>query len=368
MKTIILAILLLTIPISGFSLSHRSKISVLTSEPGNEYATIFGHSSIRVIDDSLGIDDVFNFGSFDFNEPFFYLKFVKGNLKYFLSVVDYNTFMRYAYTAKQKIHEQVLNMSLIERNNVFDKLMRCYNSSDRYYRYDFFYDNCATRVRDVILGSTEKAVRLDSSQYKNKSFRQLLKPYITDNYWINFGINFILGRECDKIATTSDYMFLPFYIMDILQKAPLVKEHKIIAYGSLSKNDSNWSYLFPWLITAMILLLSLWNKSRKIVFYTVITTVGLSGLILLTIGIITVNPAFSHNLNICWTLPSLVLLLVRNKRIGRIISITYIILLFIVLLLWNYLPQDFSVTFIPWMLSIIIVLLSGNLPTRSRKS
>ena len=299
MRTSLLLATFLLIHLSGFALSNNSRISVLTSEPGIEYYTIFGHSAIRVTDDSLGIDRVYNFGTFDFREPFFYMKFIKGNLKYFLSISDFKTFMSYSYLEKRKIHEQVLDLNLRERSKIFHNLERCNNSPDRYYIYDFYYDNCATRVRDFIFKSTEQQISFDSYQYKNKTFRQLLKPYISSNYWIDFGINLVLGRESDKITRPSDYMFLPFYIMSILQTTSIVKDQKVIL-DALESTDKgyNYSYLSPWIIVAILLLLSAWSKSRKIVYYSVISIVGFSGLVLLLIGFYTDNAAFSNNLNV----------------------------------------------------------------------
>ncbi len=358
MRTSLMLATFLLIQISGFALSNNSRISVLTSDPGIEYYTIFGHSALRVTDDSLGIDRVYNFGTFDFSEPYFYMKFIKGNLKYFLSISDFKTFMSYSYLEKRKIHEQVLDLNLIERSKIFNNLERCYNSPDRYYIYDFYYDNCATRVRDFIFKSTEQQISFDSNQYKNKTFRQLLEPYIAGNYWIDFGINLVLGRKSDKIARPDDYMFLPFYIMSILQTTSIVKEQKIILDASESIGKSyNYSYLSPWIIVVILLLLSVWSKSRKIVFYTVMSVVGFAGLLLLAIGFYTDNAAFSNNMNVLWTIPSILVIAIPCKNINSIIKGCYILLLVLLLLFRNSLPQEMSSTFIPWMLCLILILL-----------
>jgi len=346
------------IPLCGYSLSVNSKISVLTSDPGVEYYTIFGHTAIRVSDDSLKIDRVYNFGTFDFSEPFFYLKFIKGNLKYFLSVAEFKSFMSYSYFEKRKVHEQILELNLQEKNKIFSNLENCYNSSERFYTYDFYYDNCATRVRDVIFKSTDNPISFYKAQYSNKSFRQLLKPYISGNYWVDFGINLVLGKESDKVAKPFDYMFLPFYIMNILQNTHIVREQKVILDASVSRRDSfNFSHLSPWLIAFLFVAFSLWKKSRKIAFLTMTSTIGLVGVVLLAVSIMTENAAFSDNLNICWTIPSLIIVFIRNKRINDIIKMTYIAMLMLVILFRNYLPQDISSTFIPWILCLIIMLI-----------
>lgn len=360
MKNIILIIIFLLLPLSGYSLSQNSRVSVLTSDPGVEYYTIFGHIAIRIVDDSTGTDRIYNFGTFDFREPNFYLKFIKGNLKYFLSIEDYRTFIYYSNIENRRIHEQVLDLNLSERTAIFNNLENCYNSSERYYRYDFYYNNCATKVRDIIFSSTDVPIEYDKGKYGNKTFRQLLKPLISENYWIDFGINLVLGLESDKIATSEDYMFLPYYIMNILQGSTIVKEQSIILDASATKKTGfNFSYLSPWLIVIALLLLSMWSKIRKIVFYSLTSIVGLTGLFLLVVDIITENTAFSNNLNIIWTLPSLFIVFVTDYKTSRILKIGYSLLLIAILLLWNFLPQALSLTFLPWILCLLILLLAN---------
>jgi len=354
----LLLIMLLLIPLTGNSLSVNSKISVLTSDPGVEYYTIFGHTAIRVSDDSLNIDRVYNFGTFDFNEPFFYFRFINGNLKYFLSIAEFKSFMSYSYYEKRKVHEQILDITLKEKNKIFNNLENCYNSSERFYTYDFYYDNCATRVRDVIFKSTDGPIVFNSVLYSKKTFRQLLKPYISGNYWVDFGINLVLGKESDKIAKPADYMFLPFYIMNILQSTPIVKDQNIILDASVSKVDNfDFSHLSPWLVVLIIILFSVWSKSRKIAFFTLTSVIGFIGVVLLLVSIITENAAFSNNLNVCWTIPSLIIIFVRNKRVNDILKSCYIAMLLLLILCRNCLHQDISSTFIPWILCLIIMLL-----------
>src|SRR5665647_1045297 len=97
-------------PVSGFELSQQSTISILTVDPGQELYTIFGHTAIRVTDETLKIDRVYNFGTFDSSSPFFYVEFLRGDLNYFLSISDYNTFFRNTMGEKRKIDEQILNL------------------------------------------------------------------------------------------------------------------------------------------------------------------------------------------------------------------------------------------------------------------
>ena len=138
-------------PVAGSELTGKSRISILTLDPGKEMYTIFGHTAIRVRDETLGLDRVYNFGTFDASTPFFYLKFLQGDLNYFLSITDFDYFFRNTVDEKRSIVEQILNLTYPERQKIFNTLERQYHSNARFYKYDFFYDNCATRVRDIVL-------------------------------------------------------------------------------------------------------------------------------------------------------------------------------------------------------------------------
>lgn len=360
MKTnLIIIVILLWIPIAGFCLTQNSKVSIITSEPGSELYTIFGHTAIRITDDSLNIDRVYNFGTFDFSTSFFYVKFLKGNLEYYLSINDYDDFLLNAQMEQRIVYEQTLNLNYNERLKMFNSLERQYNSDDRYYKYDFFYCNCATRVRDAILNAKTVPIEYDTSSYCCQTFRQLLNPYISKNYWVDFVINISLGTEADRIAQPNDYMFLPYYVMNIIEDSNIAYEKTLVLNASVSSNNNyKCPYLSPLLIASLIILLSLITKYRKTIFYLFTSIVGLIGLFLITVSLVTDNPAFSSNLNIYWTAPSLLLLLIRNRKINDIIKLFYITLLILLLIFWNILSQSFSITFIPWIITLIVILLT----------
>lgn len=346
------------IPITGICLTENSKVSILTSEPGSELYTLFGHTAIRITDEKLNIDRVYNFGTFDFNSSFFYFKFLIGNLDYSLSINDYDDFLHNSKSGQRNVYEQLLKLNLIERSKLFNSLERQYNSDDRYYKYDFFYDNCATRVRDAILNAKSEPIEYDTNSYCCQSFRQLLKPYVSKNYWVDFGINISLGKEADKIVRPNDFMFLPDYIKNILQDAHIIdKEKLVIDEPDSDKTKFNFSYLSPWIIAILLVVLSFIDKFRKIIFYAFMSLVTLIGLILLTVSLVSDNPAFSSNFNIIWTIPSLIVLLIRNRQVNDIIKLFYISLLISMPLFWTMLPQDFSITFIPWIIILIIILM-----------
>jgi hypothetical protein len=117
-----------------------------------------------------------------------------------------------------------------------------------------------------------KEVIYDTGMFCNKTFRQLLDPYISVNYWYDLGINLVMGKEADRMARPNDFMFLPDYIMEILQSARLVSGKQLILDASVPTPDRfRFSYIIPWIIVVFLVLLSLPPTTRKIVFYTVLS-------------------------------------------------------------------------------------------------
>jgi hypothetical protein len=338
------------------SSSPNLTIAVLTLEPGTDIYTVFGHTAIRITDSANHRDEVYNFGTFNFYDPFFFLKFARGDLRYFLSVVNYDDFQQEIILENRTVHEQVLDFTQYEKRLMEERLITCYNSEDRYYTYDFFSDNCATRVKDYVFNSPGHPVTYDTSVYYGQTFRQLLYPYISHNYWLTLGINLGLGKEADRIARSEDYMFLPYYIRDILNKTELVISDKILlqAKGS-GRKYKILSWVSPWVIFSILMLLLYREKTRHYSRKLLALTMGITGVVLLITGIITVNQAITDNYNTYWLIPSFVLLLKKN-RLTNILKSGYLLFLTMILLFWNHLPQAMSLTFLPWIAGVIIVL------------
>ncbi|MCR9083074.1 MAG: DUF4105 domain-containing protein, partial [Cyclobacteriaceae bacterium] len=149
-KKVIGLIIFLLVSQVYVSQAQLYRISLLTCDPGDELYMAFGHSAIRVLDNIKGTDYVFNYGTFNFNTPNFYGKFAGGRLDYMLSVSTYADFVS-TYTREQRsIREQVLDLSLEQEKYMVEFLQVNYLPERRYYRYDFFFDNCATRIRDAM--------------------------------------------------------------------------------------------------------------------------------------------------------------------------------------------------------------------------
>ena len=193
-------------------LTESSKVSLVTCGPGEELYEAFGHTAIRVYDPSLGFDAVYNYGTFDFNQPNFYWNFVQGRSLYMLAVNRYSNFIRAYEHYNRSVREQFLNLTLEQKQALLDELTWNAKKENRDYLYDYFFDNCSTRPRDVILEAINVPVEFDSAHLGDErlSIRELTDLFIVkEQPWGDLGIDLCLGAVIDEPATAMQYMYLP---------------------------------------------------------------------------------------------------------------------------------------------------------------
>ncbi|NJN78390.1 MAG: DUF4105 domain-containing protein [Saprospiraceae bacterium] len=208
---------------NGQYLSERAEISLLTYAPVNEIHTVFGHSAIRVFDPERQLDIVFNYGMFDYAAPNFTLNFIKGKLNYSLGIQNFTDVVRYSEYRSQTVNEQVLNLNNKEKQEIYAFLQNNFKPENRYYLYDFFFDNCATRIRDILDTTLTTQLSYDKAAVmKDVTFRQLLQEFTQAQPWLEFGIDIILGLPTDRKATFEEQMFLPKYLNESFLNATIV--------------------------------------------------------------------------------------------------------------------------------------------------
>ena len=179
------------------------RISLLTCSPGDEIYSAYGHSAVRVVDQKRGYDLVFNYGTFDFGTPYFIPKFLCGTLDYMLSVSSYQRFIRAYERERRDVVESELILSTEERADLEQFLFRNMQPENRFYRYDFFFDNCATRIRDLVFRISGRDVSAFQKADEDETFRDCLHLYVGQERWYGQGIDLILGTRADQ--DTSDY-------------------------------------------------------------------------------------------------------------------------------------------------------------------
>ncbi len=297
------------------------RISLLTCSPGQELYSVFGHSALRIVDSAAGTDIVYNYGTFDFNDPDFYTKFVRGRLRYFLSQSSFADFMyEYAYF-KRPVKEQVLSISSEEKRSIQQALFENISGENRYYRYDFLFDNCTTRLRDLIFRATGKDEFLPPSiAEKGTTFRDYLHVYLDQAHmpWTKLGIDLLLGAGTDQVMNVKQSMFLPDPLMEgvslaktngspLEQESSMLLDYPVVTAAPLVLTDYS-----PLLVFLLIAIASLWGSfskmgvAIKLTVWSDLLLFGLSGImgvILMLAWFGTDHESFRFNLNLLWASP-----------------------------------------------------------------
>ncbi|MDE5611759.1 MAG: DUF4105 domain-containing protein, partial [Odoribacter sp.] len=236
--------LLFCLPGKAFTLSKDAEISILTCSPGTELYSLFGHTAIRVCDPEIQYDRVFNYGTFDFQTPHFYLKYAQGLLPYQLTHTSFRNFI-YAYQMEERsVFEQKLNLDSLQKQTLFDLLLENSLEENRSYLYNFLFDNCTTRSRDILQKSLPEQVDWNIPD-TGKNFWNLLDEYLQTSPWVQWGIHTILGQRGNRQATPFQYMFLPDYLMSGLCTAhydgkPLAEDTKVLYRAPNPKIRNPW--------------------------------------------------------------------------------------------------------------------------------
>lgn len=360
----ILFILFLTGSVLGqaqkIELTPLSKISVLTAGSGSELYSSFGHSAIRVQDPTLGVDAVYNYGMFDFTTPNFYTKFTRGKLNYMLARERFPYFLLGYEQEKRWVKEQSLDLTLEERKALFQFLDTNYLPENRDYKYDFFYNNCATKIWDVLKEVYGEKLVLDEN-YLDQLYthRQLIHQNVPTNSWSGFGIDLALGSVIDDIATPKEHMFLPEYVMKQMDKAqlgtkPLASKPEVVLDFEPVDNHLPF-FLSPafWLSVFLVTVLILTyldfksNTRRRWLDFILFFVTGIAGVVIIFLWFFTDHTATAGNFNILWAFPpNLIVAFIATQKKGPNWIAKYalflLVLIAITLVLWLFGVQIFS--------------------------
>ncbi len=341
------------------------QISLLTCTPGEELYSTFGHSAIRVADSSNGTDIIFNYGTFDFYDPAFYQKFIKGKLLYFVSVNELHEFLAEYEYYKRGVTEQVLQLACGEKQQFLAALYENAKEENKYYRYDFNYDNCTTRLRDMLEKITGKPLQTTNILPSvNTTFRHLIHDYLHKGrqYWSKLGIDILLGSPLDKKINNREAMFLPDFLMMAFDSAvhnnqPLVSTKKEMLPAAATANKK--PLFTPFVVFSLLLLviagLSFYKSTKTSVFFkvfdfTFFLLCGLLGVLLLFMWFGTEHAMCKNNFNLLWAMPLHLIvapfLFTQKKWVGHYFRFTvfYTVALF---LSWFLLPQQMNAALLP---------------------
>lgn len=354
MKTLITLLIsvvcLLPLPGKAFQLSNEAEISILTCSPGKELYSLFGHTAIRVQDPKANLDEVFNYGTFDFDTPYFYLKFAQGLLTYQLSATSFHNFMLSYQMEERSVYSQRLRLDSLQKQQLFDLLLENYRPENRSYLYNFLFDNCTTRARDIIDKSLQNSHFEWNTPDLDKNFWNLLDEYLAVSPWVQWGIHTILGQPGNRTTTPYQYMFLPDYLMYGLNTATIDHKHlaekaQLLYEAPEQDNATPWYFapLFIFGIGALLLIILLWKSRGKAMLNTIVLPTflftGVVGCLLVFLGGFTAHPITAPNWNILWANPLNLIALpfLLGKHLPRFIAIylkIYMVLLVAALPAW----------------------------------
>jgi len=348
------------------------RISLLTCTPGTELYSTFGHSALRIVDSNNNADIVFNYGTFDYYDPDFYTKFVKGKLLYYVDTSSMEAFMYEYEFFKRGVTEQVINISCNEKQKLLAALYENIKKENREYRYDFNYDNCTTRLRDMLEKAADK--QLESKNILPKpgtTFRNLIHVYLDrgGQQWSKLGIDMLLGIPMDKKVTNREAMFLPDYLLmgfdsSKLNGQPVVSEKKILLnYFDAYKTKTGitpfivFGILFLLIAALSIFFFKRWNLFLKVFDFFFFVIVGLIGVLILFMWFGTEHAMCKNNFNLLWALPTHlpIAFMLFSKKQWVNSYFRFIFFYTIALLLaWFFLPQQFNTALLP-VVGIILI-------------
>ena len=367
----ILWLLILISSVGKAQLSEQANISVLTCGPYDELYSAFGHSAFRIHDPVNNINVACNYGTFDFNQPNFYLNFARGNNLYKLSIQDYQRFEELYIYENRFIHEQVLNLTFEQKQKLFAYLQWNSKPENASYSYDYFYDNCSTKIRDVLLEALGKDVIFDESHITTDyTIRELTDFYLKKQPWGDLGIDICLGLPMDKKAAPLEYMFLPDYVESAFDHAsivqngstvPLVKE-KLITYEARAAEPTK-SLPHPLYLSSFISLLAAglairdFKRKRASNWFDIFLfgVTGLIGMLLIFLWFFTNHQAAAKNFNLLWAFPLHFVAAIVMRKSRRWLTRYFLfttILIAITVLSWPILPQMLHYALIPLVVAL----------------
>lgn len=289
------------------------EVGLVTCQPGQKVYSLYGHTAIRYHDFRTGEDWVFNYGVFNVHKPHFVLRFLFGLTDYELGVLPMEIFRKEYASEGREVWEQVLNMTTEEKLRLEQALAENYEPQNRIYRYNYFYDNCTTRARDMIERSFSGLLQYDNSstQKDGASYRELIHEKAQLHPWAAFGNDMCLGLKADFATDQREREFLPEAMMADMDKAcivdagkryPAVLETRTIVSGAAQVVESEFP-LSPRTCALLLLALTVaisaveWKTKRWLRFYDVIlmTAQAVVGVIL-TALLFSQHPTTSTNL------------------------------------------------------------------------
>lgn len=353
-------------------LSDSAYAALITCGPGDEFYTTFGHTAIRICDTTRNIDVAYNYGMFTFNIDHFYWTFAKGDLNYFVSRTPFAFFLAEYKEEGRSMYMQKLNITPQELNNLYVALEWNILPENRYYKYDFFRNNCATMARDMIFNQLcHRSVITEQRSEQDPSYRDEVARCTGNNLmWWKFGIDLLLGARCDQHASNLEQMFSPLNMMEQIDTLYFSDTHEkfaekpiqILAETRPATPRSVSPILTFWVLCVIVVSLTVisWAKKWNLNWLDLplFLIVGLLSLVIIFLWAYSTHYCTKINFNILWCSPIFLFLACRIRHCDRIPVYLQTALLLLFLIGFWWLPQEFNGSFFPISLMLLIRLLS----------
>lgn len=359
-----------------FSQSSADTVAyLLTCGPGTETYANYGHSALRIVIPEKHQDSVYNWGIFDFEAPNFAWNFARGRLDYMLAAESLNSFLGVYFYEQRYVLSQKINLDANELRKLTELINENLKPENRRYKYDFFFDDCSTRIRDLIEKAVGEKLKYPPPETgKIPSFRDMVAKYQNPYPWLRFGVDLIMGSTADKKAAFRDRMFLPIDLKNELSETlvfrsgkmiPLLQYPEVLVDFGDPVVKQNFLTSPPFIFTLaiiMILIAGALIKSRKtirIIDMVIFSVFSILSVLMIFFNFFTDHLQMKWNLNIIWLNPFIIvclIMLILNKpgiiwfRIVFFFSAAFLILQYI-------LPQDFNISFS--LLTIILLVRSS---------
>lgn len=356
-------------------LSDQAEVSIITVGPGANLYDCFGHSAFRIKAPGLGVDRAYNYGQFAFSEGGFVAKFSMGIAQYSLGAYPFVNFYNNYVRENRWMTEQVLNLSLEEKQAIFDALETNHLPENRKYVYDPFFDNCATRMRDIVKDVMGNSITYNSDHLtKASTLRSLVDENSYNHPWVDLGIDVALGSILDKKATPEEYMYLPDYVLLAYANAtimrngrsvPAVKQtNKLFESNYYEIKQEKLSPTIVMIVVAVILiiftLIDFMKGTRaRFMDFAIMLITGFFGVFLLFLWFVTYHKTAVNNLNVLWAFaPNLVVAFYIVKREPPKWLRVYVRFLFILLIamtaVWLLQLQVYNIAMLPIMILLAV--------------
>ena len=287
------------------------EVSLLTCGPGNEAYSLFGHTAIRISQPSRGMDVVVNYGMFSFKQKYFIPRFVLGLTDYQMGITTFDDFKAEYEYEQRWVFEQTLNLTSKEKSVLLQAIDQNYKPENVTYRYNFFYNNCTTKARDIIAANIDGKIKYNSATSEYPSFRELCHSKTSSHRWSQFGNDLLLGIQADLPTNISEQQFLPENLEHDFSNATIGANRKLVTHEEyiipkdISASATPDSLPSPRALAIVIALIIIgvsfieyfWSKNLWLTDAILMPVVGLAGMILFVM-IFSKHPTVNINFQI----------------------------------------------------------------------